>query len=96
MTVYLKDPAAVVDFSIDWGSNYLLDGEDIASSSWSVFPEDVDQGLVIDQEPVPANGATAVFVSGGVTGVIYRLTNRISTSQGRTDERSLTIRVEEQ
>ncbi|MFC7048902.1 hypothetical protein [Emcibacter nanhaiensis] len=96
MTVFLKDPSAVVDFSIDWGADYLQAGEDILASSWSIFPDDGDSSLAIDQEAGPETGVTAVFVSGGQSGVIYRLTNHISTSQGRADERSLTIRVEQQ
>ena len=96
MTVFLKDPSAVVDFSINWGEDYLQSGEHILASSWGIFPNDGDGGLVIDQESEPEDGITSVFVSAGRSGVIYRLTNQISTSQGRTDERSLTIRVEQQ
>ncbi|WP_417319833.1 hypothetical protein [Emcibacter sp.] len=95
MPVYLKDPSAVIDFSIDWSGDYLQDGEQIVSSNWSLFPDEA-QGLQVDQEMIPDEGLTAVFVAGGQSGVIYRLTNHISTNQGRSDERSLTIRVEEQ
>lgn len=95
MSVFLKDPSAVVDYSIDWGGDYLQPGEAILSSDWSVFPEE-DLGLHVDQDNQPEPGLTLVFVSGGRPGVIYRLTNHISTDQGRIDERALTIRVEQQ
>ena len=37
MTFLLKDPAAVLDYSIDWGAEYL--GDDLISTSeWSVSP----------------------------------------------------------
>jgi hypothetical protein len=40
-------------------------------------------------------GAIAtIFVSAGTKGQVYTLRNRIVTSQGRTDDRALTIRVE--
>lgn len=92
MDIYLKDPAATLDYGIDWGAGYLQDGESLSESSWSIFPSG---GLAIDSEPPVSSTQATVFVTGGTVGHIYQLTNRIVTDQGRTDERSLTIRIKD-
>lgn len=92
---YLKDPAAVIDYSFDWAANYLAGGENITSSSWSILPAGDAGDLSIDSTPVPVAGVTSVFVAQGIAGKIYQLTNHITTDQGRTDERSVMIRVED-
>ncbi len=93
---FVKDPAAVIDYVIDWSASYLESGEQITASSWFILPQGEVNDLAIDYIPPPAAGLVSVFVAKGVAGRIYRLTNRITTDQGRTDERSLTLRIEEQ
>ena len=91
MSLYLKDPDAAVDYAIDWTP--YLDGRTIAASSWSVTPEEAG-GAAIDEtrfEP----GRTAVRVSGGVAGHGYSLANHVTLSDGSSDDRSLTLRVEQ-
>jgi len=92
---FLKDPDATLDYVIDWSAGYLMAGEQITASSWFILPQGAAGDLAIDNIPPELSGVVTVFVSGGVAGRIYQLTNRISTDQGRTDERSLSIRVEE-
>lgn len=89
MTVYTKDPDAIIDWAIDWGQDYLQEGETIQSSEWLVEPQE-DGGIAVDSESHTAT-ATVVFLSGGVVGNVYRVTNRVTTSSGRTDDRSLTL-----
>ena len=36
-----------------------------------------------------------VWLSGGIAGQAYTVTNRITTSGGRTDERSFTIQIQD-
>jgi len=91
MTVFAKDPQAILDYSFDWDDNYLQMGETVSSSVWSVIPT---SELAIDSTLNTASTATAT-VSAGVSGHIYRLTNRIVTSLGRTEERSITMRVQD-
>ena len=90
MQVFLKDPGAVLDYTMDWSGGYLQSGETISTSVWVIFPGDMTQSAA-------GNTATActVTVQGGSAGQIYQLTNRITTSQGRTDERSISVRVEQ-
>lgn len=92
---YLKDPNAVIDYAIDWSANYLLVGEEITASSWFILPQGAINDLSIDTIPPMASGKASVFVTAGIPGKIYQLTNRITTDQGRTDDRSIAIRVEE-
>ena len=92
MSFYLKDPDGRIDYSIDWGAAYL-DGQVIADSQWGVSPEEVD-GVAIDVASFDFT-RTAVTLTGGVAGHVYRIGNRVTLSDGRSDERSLTVRVEE-
>ena len=89
MTVFTKDPDAAVDYGVNWGQDYLQQDEIILTSVWSAVPADV---LSLNNES-NSGTETGVFVAGGVAGHSYLLSNRITTSNSRTDERSLTIRV---
>lgn len=83
---FTKDPDAVLDYTVDW-SDWLSDGETIATSEWL----DVE-GIVKDFDTNTDTTAT-VWLSGGTSPEVYVLTNRITTSDGRGDDRSIRIRV---
>lgn len=91
MPLLLKDPGAALDYGVDWGSEYLS-GDVIATSGWAVEPVEVG-GLAINGQANDLLRST-VSLSGGVAGHLYRLTNSVVTTGGRTDSRSFTIRVE--
>jgi len=91
MTLLLKDPEAMLDYSVDWGSDYLS-GDALASSSWSIEPDE-PEGLQIVESQADLLVAT-VAVGGGVSGKLYRLTNHVVTASGREDSRSIMLRVE--
>ena len=93
MSLYLKDPQARIDYAIDWGPAYL-DGQIIAASDWRVSPDE-DDGVAIVEIGSFDLQRTAATVTGGVPGHVYRIGNRVTLSDGRSDERSLTVRVEE-
>ena len=96
MSVELKDPDAVLDYSQDW-STYLATGETISSSAWAVEGGDaspVTTAMAISGTPSLVGNIATAFVSGGTKGQVYTLRNTIVTNQGRTDDRSWTIRVE--
>lgn len=84
---FLKDPNAVLDYAVDW-SRWLA-GDEIATSTWTV-----PAGLTKLSDSTTTTKAT-VWLAGGAVGQSYTVTNRITTTGGRTEERSLTIRVEE-
>lgn len=87
-----KDPDAVKDYAIDW-SAILATGETILTSTWTVNSVD------LEKESSPASlisGAICtVWLSGGVAGATYRITNHITTSRGMEDERTVVLEVKE-
>jgi hypothetical protein len=93
MSVLLKDPEAVLDYTFDWNDGYLLVGETISTSSWTVFPASGSH-VEVDSDSNTTT-TTTVWLSGGVLHHVYAATNQITTSGNRTDERTLTIRVED-
>jgi len=92
MSFLLKDPVAVLDYSIDWGSQYLTDGDLLAESEWTVEPDEPDGVAVVGSDFDAAS--TTVKAAGGSPGKLYKLVNRVTTAMGRTDERSIVLRVE--
>lgn len=85
---YVKDPDAVLDWEIDW-SAWLDTGETIVTSTW-IVPD----GLTQDSDSSTGTTAT-VWLAGGTVGTRYTVTNRITTSAGRTDDRSIRISVQD-
>lgn len=83
---FTKDPNAVLDYTVDW-SSWLQEGEAIQSSSWVV-----DAGIT-DSNPTNTGIAATIWLSGGIVNKVYRVTNRITTSAARVDDRSLLIAV---
>lgn len=81
-----KDPDAVLDWIWNW-ADWLAPGETISTSEFTV-----SAGLNLDSTSSTLATATA-WLSGGQPGTPYTVANRIVTSAGRTDERSITIRV---
>lgn len=92
MTLLLKDPEAVLDYSIDWGAEYL-GGDLIAASQWSVEPSEAG-GVRIAGDDFSAS-ETRVKAAGGEAGKLYRLVNEVTTASGRSDSRSILLRVEQ-
>ena len=88
MALYKKDPDAVLDFAFDW-SSWLAESETI-----NTYTVTVESGLTKDSDS-QANGKVTVWLSGGTAGNWYSVACRIVTSAGRTDERTMRIRVEE-
>lgn len=89
MTSFLKDPAAVLDYELDWSTWLATVSDTIATSTWTA-----DTGITVDDESNTTTTAT-VWLSGGTAGVTYSLVNRITTAGGRTDERTITVAVRE-
>lgn len=91
MALLLKDPAAALDYAVDWKAEYL-NGDSIAESIWDVTPEEAG-GIVIAGSSL--DGAiAAVTAAGGVAGHVYQLTNHVVLVSGLTDSRSIVLRVE--
>jgi hypothetical protein len=86
MTSFTKDPDAVLDYRWDWTA-WLADGEAI-STSVVLAPA----GITLDSDTNDTTSTTA-WLSGGTNGTDYDVVNRISTNQGRTDDRTMRIHV---
>lgn len=93
MSNYLKDPSATVDYSIDWGAGYLGEVRTVSVSHWAVEPIEAGGVAVIAEMNAPTR--TAATLTGGVRGHVYRVANRVTMSDGRTDERMLVLRMED-
>ncbi len=91
MSFYLKDPQSRVDYAIDWTG--YLDGQVVAQSSWNVRPAEAG-GIAVDAASFSLD-RTAATLTGGVVGHIYSVSNEVILSDGRADQRSITLRVEE-
>lgn len=92
MGYFLKDPGASIDYSFDWSAGYLA-GTGVSASAWSVVPAEPGGLLVASSSHAPER--TAALLTGGIAGRVYRLVNRVTLTDGRVDERMLTIRVED-
>lgn len=84
---YAKDPNSVLDYVIDW--TRWLAGDEIAASDWTV-----PVGLTRVTDTHTATKAT-VWLSGGAEGLSHTVTNRITTTGGRTEDRSFVVKIEE-
>jgi hypothetical protein len=91
MTLLLKDPEAAVDYAVDWGSQYLT-GDTLAQSDWKVTPVEIG-GISVAASRFDTTVAS-VTAAGGVAGHLYQLTNHVVLSTGKTDRRSIVVRVE--
>lgn len=88
MTTFIKDPDAVLDYSVDWSK--WLAGDQIETSTWSVSDPAIEASGDSN-----TTTRTTVWLAGGVAGQSYTVTNRITTTGGRTDDRSLVLQVQD-
>jgi hypothetical protein len=92
----VKDPDATLDYPFNWAA--WLD--DIADTIASVAII-VQAGITLNLTSPHTNGYTIagktviVWLSGGTAGTTYRVTCRITTVGGRTDDRSIYVKVKD-
>jgi hypothetical protein len=86
---FIKDPNAVLDYQWDW-SDWLPTGDTIATADVSLSTGNV----VISSESNTTTTVTA-WVAGGTDQTESRLTARVVTAQGRTDDRSIILAIVE-
>ena len=90
-----KDPDATIDYGFDW-SAWLSDDDTISSSTWLLIMDDpTDDDLQLNLESFDSL-KTKVWFDKGVTNMRYKVTNRITTSQGRKTDKTATIYIAEQ
>jgi len=81
-----KDPDAILDYGFNW-VEWLEEGETIVSAVW-IIPN----GISLDSQ-AESTIETLAWLSGGTVGISYNITCHITTSAGREDDRTLTIKV---
>jgi len=84
----IKDPSAVLDWMFDW-SDWLASGETITDHTITA-----DTGITVDSS-AESDGKVTVWLSGGTAGINYKVACLITTTAGRTDERTIWIKVVE-
>lgn len=87
MAVFKKDPNATLDYTFDWGPYLTPIADTIATATF--LP---DTGLIVTN-PSHTNTTAVCFVSGGTEGTTMNLTCRITTTGGRTDDRSISLKI---
>jgi len=94
MPYKLIDPDERLDYACDW-SAFLADGgsppDALASSEWLIFPQDGSPPAPTLSGAQVSGAVAGVFVAGCAAGRTYRLTNRVTTAQGRAADRSFTL-----
>lgn len=92
MAMMVKDPGTRIDFEFDWAA-VCPAGQAVAASDWAVWPDEPD-GVAVAAMAHGLARAT-VTLEGGIAGCVYRVTNRVTMTDGQIEERSMAVRVEE-
>ena len=83
-----KDPQAVLDYAENWTAWLAAVNDTLASVS--VVAE---SPLVVFGVATFVGGVVTAIIGGGLAGRIHRVTFTIVTTAGRTDQRSIYLRV---
>lgn len=84
---FAHDPdAGPIDYTVDFTS-WLTAGDTVASVAWSSVPT----GLTLSS-PTLAAAVASTNVDGGVLGSVYRVTARVTSTNGVIDDRSIILR----
>jgi hypothetical protein len=100
ITTFRKDPDAVLDYPVIWSD--WLDGDTLSSKSISadtgitVDSSEINGGTVtVGNQSYAANTVVTVWLSGGTAGEEYDVTVSVVTTEGREDDRTFRVIVEE-
>jgi len=98
MTTLLIDPDETLDYTMNWVTWLAETGspaDTISTSSWGVSDSTGSPSQPTLSGATNTTSTATVFISGCQLSELYQLTNTITTGQGRTAERSLTLRCEQ-
>lgn len=87
---FIKDPNAVLDYAVSWTAWLAEVSDTLVTSVWSVLTGTVQ----IDSDVSDTTIAT-VWLTGGAAGEKCSLLNRITTADGRTDDRTIYVKIKE-
>ena len=83
-----KDPDDTLWFGIDWADWLVADT--IATSAWVIGGPDA---LLVQVSDNNTSTSTAVKLTNGTEGIVYRVTNTISTVGGETKSRTIMLDI---
>lgn len=86
---FTHDPDATLDYTLDWSA--WLDGDTISASTWLAPTSPPNPPTA--SRPAFTTTTTTVWIAGGNNGQTYKFTNRITTSGGRIEDRSVIFEV---
>jgi len=84
---FRKAPNEVLDYTFTWP---LATGETITLSTWSIVKEAgaMGAGDLTEDSSTNSDAASTIWLSAGLAETNYAVINRITTSDGRTYERT--------
>lgn len=109
LKTFPKQPGERLDFDVDYEDFFGPDDQDDIDGSGSLSASismadgstlgPVPPGLEIDGQPIAIGGASArrakVWLSGGVDGLVYKVTLSATTHEGRIVETDFRIKIKE-
>lgn len=84
-----KDPNDILDYEINWASR-LAEEDTITMSIWTIS----GSGLTKQSDSFEDTNTT-IWLVGGTLGIKYTMTNRVTTTDGRTMDQSVTLKIKE-
>lgn len=96
MRTFRKDPEAIIPFGFDL-SDWLATGSSITTSSWTIIRliPDSQDGITLTGDDDQGSTTTLIWLSGGVAGEKYLLTNTFTASDNEKDQRSFILAIED-
>lgn len=85
---YEQSTIANLDYGLDWSSLLTGVGETITESLWT----EASSTLNLTNKLI-SGSKTSLFVSGGVLHESYTIVNKVTTSLGKVDSRSIKIMI---
>ena len=101
ITFPAKDKDEELDYTLDWSLRITTDPID--SSTWStptlVGSSLATSGLTLATSSIATYGLstcrTIVWLTGGITGSVYKFTNRITTAGGRVMDQTCKLKIKD-
>ena len=86
LAFFKKDAQAKLDYTVDF-SNWLVGNDTLQSSVWTLT-----SGITKTSTSLSSTAAT-IWLSSGVEDSQYLITLRITTADGRIDEKAFTVTI---
>lgn len=95
-STHIKDPNATLDYASDW-SSWLAEGDSISNFDVVVESGDVviEDGTGTAPAPSETDGVVTAWISGGTVGTTATVRYRVTTAQGRIDDRTVFFIIRE-